>query len=128
MNLNSLSYVLLTRFSKIAIQNNKFQMTSGQGSHWLIESPTILSFMYNPLLSDICQFYFLYFHTATTCGSDQWLFILHLSYVGFSLESTSACVYHTITSPTLALAVPDFSWETTPVQSIKHLHVVTEFN
>ena len=30
------------RFNKIAIPNNKFQMASGQGSHWLIESPTIL--------------------------------------------------------------------------------------
>ena len=28
-------------FNKIAIPNNKFQMASGQGSHWLIESPTI---------------------------------------------------------------------------------------
>ena len=35
----------LTRFNKIAISNNKFQMASGQGSHWLIESPTIFSSM-----------------------------------------------------------------------------------
>ena len=35
----------LTRFNKIAISNNKFQMASGQESHWLIESPTILSSM-----------------------------------------------------------------------------------
>ena len=48
----------LTRFYKIAISNNKFQMTSGQGSHWLIESPTIFSSMCSPPLSDICQFYF----------------------------------------------------------------------
>ena len=46
------------RVNKIAIQNNKFQMASGQGSHWLIESPTILSSMCSPLLSYICQFYF----------------------------------------------------------------------
>ena len=48
----------LTRFNKIAISNNKFQMASGQGSHWLIESPTIFSSMCSPHLSDICQFYF----------------------------------------------------------------------
>ena len=47
-------------FNKIAIRNNKFQMASGQGSHWLIESPTIFSSMCSlPLsISDICQFYF----------------------------------------------------------------------
>ena len=48
----------LTRFNKIAIPNNKFQMASGQGSHWLIESPTIFSSMCSPPLSNICQFYF----------------------------------------------------------------------
>ena len=48
----------LTRVNKIAISNNKFQMASGQGSHWLIESPTIFSSMCSPPLSDICQFYF----------------------------------------------------------------------
>ena len=48
----------LTRFNKIAIPNNKFQMASGQGCHWLIESPTIFSSMCSPPLSDICQFYF----------------------------------------------------------------------
>ena len=37
---------------------NKLQMASGQGSHWLIKSPTIFSFMCNPPLSNICQFYF----------------------------------------------------------------------
>ena len=31
----------LIRFNKITIPNNKFQKASGQGSHWLIESPTI---------------------------------------------------------------------------------------
>ena len=46
------------RFNKIAISNNKFQMASGQGSQWLIESPTIFSSMCSPPLSDICQFYF----------------------------------------------------------------------
>ena len=30
-------------FNKIAIPNNKFQMASVQGSHWLIESPKIKS-------------------------------------------------------------------------------------
>ena len=34
----------LTRFNKIAIPNNKAQMASGQGSHWLIESTTIVIF------------------------------------------------------------------------------------
>ena len=48
----------LTRFKKTAIPNNKFQMASGQGSLWLIESPTIVSSMCSPRLSDICQFYF----------------------------------------------------------------------
>ena len=46
----------LTRFDKIAIQNYKFQMASGQGSHWLIDSPTIVLFMYKLPLSDICCF------------------------------------------------------------------------
>ena len=50
--------VVNSRFNKIAISNNKFQMASGQGSHWLIESPTIFSSMCSPPLSDICQFYF----------------------------------------------------------------------
>ena len=54
----NLSLQDLIRFNKIAIPNNKFQMASGQGSHWLIKSPTILSSMCSPLLSDICQFYF----------------------------------------------------------------------
>ena len=48
----------LTRFNKIAIPNYKFQMASGQGSHWLIESPTIFSSMCSPPLSNICHFYF----------------------------------------------------------------------
>ena len=47
-----------TRFNKIAIPNNKFQMASGQGSHWLIESPTLFSSTCSPPLSNICQFYF----------------------------------------------------------------------
>ena len=50
--------MILTRFNKIAISNNKFQMASGQGSHWLIESPTIFSSICSPPLSNICQFYF----------------------------------------------------------------------
>ena len=33
--------VVTEQFNKIAISNIKFQMASGQGSHWLIESPTI---------------------------------------------------------------------------------------
>jgi len=48
----------MDKFNKIAIPNNKFQMASGQGSHWLIESPTIFSSMCSPPLSNICQFYF----------------------------------------------------------------------
>ena len=48
----------LTRLNKIAIPNNKFQMASGQRSHWLIEIPTILSSMCSPPLYDICQFFF----------------------------------------------------------------------
>ena len=50
--------VSLSRFNKIAIPNNKFLMASGQGSHWLIESPTIFSSMCSPPLSNICQFFF----------------------------------------------------------------------
>ena len=38
---NTKSELDLTRFNKIAIPKNKFQMASGQGSHWLIESPTV---------------------------------------------------------------------------------------
>ena len=49
---------ILTRFNKTAIPNNKFQMVSGQGSHWLFKSPTIFSSMCSPPLSNICQFYF----------------------------------------------------------------------
>ena len=30
--------IYLVGFNKIAIPNNNFQMASGQGSHWLIES------------------------------------------------------------------------------------------
>ena len=51
-------FLQVTGFNKIAIQNYKFQMTSGQGKHWFIESPTICSSMYSPPLSDICKFYF----------------------------------------------------------------------
>ena len=53
----------LTRFNKIAIPNNKFQMASGQGSHWFIESPTMFLSMCSPPLSYICQFnFFKYSH------------------------------------------------------------------
>ena len=65
--------VCVTRFNKIAISNNKFQMASGQGSHWLIESPTIFSSMYSPPLSDICQFYFLNIHN-TSINTIIWQF------------------------------------------------------
>ena len=53
-----ISNTTANRFNKIAIPNNKFQMASGQGSHWLIESPTVFSSMCSPPLSNICQFYF----------------------------------------------------------------------
>ena len=33
--------LVLTRFNKIAIQNYKFQVASGQRSHLLVEVPTI---------------------------------------------------------------------------------------
>ena len=45
-------------FNTIAIQNYKFQMASGQGSHGLTENPTILSSMYSQPITDICPFYF----------------------------------------------------------------------
>ena len=38
----------LTRFITIAIPNYKFQMASGQGSHWLIECQNNWSSMYSP--------------------------------------------------------------------------------
>ena len=57
-NLPFLSLQNCTHTTKIATSNNKFQMASGQGSHWLIESPTIFSSMCIPPFSDICQFYF----------------------------------------------------------------------
>ena len=50
----SLGVIPLNRFNKIATPNNKFQMTSGQGSHWLIENPTIFSAMCSPPLSNKC--------------------------------------------------------------------------
>ena len=40
----------LTSFNKIAIPNNTFQMASGQGNHWLIESPILFSCMCSPPL------------------------------------------------------------------------------
>ena len=43
-NLQEWIYIL-TRFNKITIPNNKFQMTSGQGSRWLIESPTLIIYV-----------------------------------------------------------------------------------
>ena len=52
---------LLVLFNKIAISNNKFQMASGQGSQWLIESPTIFSSMCSPPLSDSLHLCCLYF-------------------------------------------------------------------
>ena len=57
-SLRQFDVIGLTRFNKVAIPNNKFLMASGQGSHWLIESPTIFSSMCSPPLSHICQFYF----------------------------------------------------------------------
>ena len=57
INKLSTDCITASRFNKIAIPNNKFQMASGQGSHWLIESPTIFSSMCSPPLSNICQFY-----------------------------------------------------------------------
>ena len=55
MLVNSSFFNVYHRFNKIAIPNYKTQMAVGQGSHWLIESPTILSFTYSPPLSHICQ-------------------------------------------------------------------------
>ena len=52
----------LTRFSKIAIPNRMSQMASGQGSHWLIGSPIMLSY-YSPPLS--VNYIFKHIHTTT---------------------------------------------------------------
>ena len=57
------------RFNKIATPNNTFQMACGQGSYWLIESPTIFSSMCSPPLSDsikkIVNYVFKHIHTTS---------------------------------------------------------------
>ena len=53
------------RFNKIVIPNNKFQMASGQGSHWLIESPTIFSSMCSPPYQISVNSIFKHIHTTS---------------------------------------------------------------
>ena len=60
----------LTRFNKIAIPNYKVQMASEQGSHWLIESPTLVSPMYQISVNCI----FKRIHT-TSISTIIWQFI-----------------------------------------------------
>ena len=44
--------------TRLPSQITSSRWQSGQGSHWLIESPTMFSSMCSPPLSNICQFYF----------------------------------------------------------------------
>ena len=64
----------LTRFNKIVIPNNKFQMASGQGSHWLIKSPTILSSMCSRPYQISVNSNFKHIHT-TSINTNIWQFV-----------------------------------------------------
>ena len=102
----------LTRFNKIAIPNNKFQMASGQGSHWLIENPTIFSSMCSSPLSDICQFYFLniftllaltqsfgsLFHSFITLCEKEYFLVSNLH-----CSLTNAALFPLVLLPSLSL-------------------------
>ena len=64
----------VTRFNKIAIPNNKFQMASGQGSHWLIESPKLLSSMCSRPYQISVNSIFKHIHT-TSINTIIWQFV-----------------------------------------------------
>ena len=98
----------LDRFNKITIPNNKFQMTSGQGSHWLIESPTILSSMCSPPLSYICQFYFLNIFTllalTESFGSSFHSFITHCEKEYFLMSNLHCSLTNVALCPLVLLS------------------------
>ena len=85
---------VLTRFNKIAISNNKFQMASEQGSHWLIESPTI-SHLYvaHPYQISVNSI-FKHIHT-TSINTIIWQFVPFISFGSlfhsFVLSCVTAC-------------------------------------
>ena len=64
----------VTRFNKIAIPNNKFQMASGQGSHWLIESPKMFSSMRSRPYQISVNSIFKHIHT-TSINTIIWQFV-----------------------------------------------------
>ena len=83
----------LKRFNNIAILNNKFQMASGQGSQWLIESATIFSSMRSPpfikYLSILCLNIFTLLALTQLIGS---LFNL---FITLGEKSTFSCPTYT---------------------------------
>ena len=85
---------VLTRFNKIAISNNKFQMASEQGSHWFIESPTI-SHLYVACPYQISvNSIFKHIHT-TSINTIIWQFVPFISFGSlfhsFVLSCVTAC-------------------------------------
>ena len=95
----------LTRFNKIVIPNNKFQMASGQGSHWLIENPTIFAlthfasilFLNIFTLLALTQSFGSLFHSfITLCVEYFFMSNLHCSL-------TNATLCHLVLLPSLSL-------------------------
>ena len=64
----------LTRFNKVAIPNNKFLMASGQGSHWLIESPTTSHLCVARPYQISVNYIFKHIHT-TSINTIIWQFV-----------------------------------------------------
>ena len=96
---------LLTRFNKIAIPNYKFQMAGGQGSHWLIENPTIL-YLYSLPLSDI---YILFLNIFTQLALTQSFDSLFHSFIKdvTKLQRVHNCLARVVTrSPHFSRSVP----------------------
>ena len=77
------------RFNTTAKTNNKFQMAIVQGSHWLIESPTVLPFTYSPPLSHICQSFNNLFHSFITHCENEYFLISNLHC--FSINAAVRC-------------------------------------
>ena len=83
-----------TRFNKIAIPNNKFQMASRQGSHWLIESLNIFSHLCVARPYQISgNSVFKHIHTTTLTQSFGSLF--H-SFITPVRKSTFSCPTYTV--------------------------------
>ena len=89
-----------TRQDKVVIPNNTFQMASGQGSHWLIKSPTIFSSMCSPpkylsilflniftLLALTQSFGSLFYSFITLCEKEYFL----MSNLHCSLTNAALC-------------------------------------